>query len=161
MIIHYLHGLDSFPRPERLFILEKLGHTPVALHLDYMNLPDPYQTLKDFAITQKAEFIVGSSLGGMLGFWLAEELGLPCLLLNPAVYIAPREAKIPTEMSRKCPKRYVLLGDEDDIVDPNYTWDFFTQNRNQVPHQRIIRQQGLGHLIDEPTFEEAVRWAIG
>ena len=160
MIVHYLHGLDSFPRPERLNAIEALGHKVVALHLDYRNEPRTFSLLLDFARQEGAQFVVGSSLGGFLGFWVAEALGLPCLLFNPAMMVTLEEAKIPTDTPRQCNKRFVLLGDVDERVDPDFNWLFFSQPENQVAHQRVVRQMGLGHEIDEATFGEALRWAI-
>jgi len=124
-----------------------------------MNHPGPYQRLCQYATGWRPTFIVGSSLGGLLGFWLGEELGVPTLLFNPAVFVAPAEAGIEVPTRRVCPRRYVLIGAEDERVDPEQNWRFFQRPENQAPHQRVIKQQGLGHEIDEATFGEAIGWA--
>ncbi len=81
----YIHGLDSYPVPEKTQIMKDAGLTVVALHINYREQLAVYETLKDTSIRKKVKFIIGSSLGGYLAYWLAEDLGLPCLLFNPAM----------------------------------------------------------------------------
>jgi len=82
--ILYIHGLDSSPNMERIQFLEKLGHEVFALHLDYRNEPKTVELLSHLIEDKEIDYIVGSSLGGYLGFWLSEKYCLPSLLFNPA-----------------------------------------------------------------------------
>ena len=49
MNILYIHGLNSFPHPERLEILKAKGHQTFALHLDYEKEPQTFEILKNYA----------------------------------------------------------------------------------------------------------------
>lgn len=159
MKILYIHGLDSSPNPDRIGYMETQGHEVVALHLDYREQPDAYRILDSFARKERIEGIVGSSLGGFLGFWLSQHLAVPCLLYNPAMWLDAVELKIPVPEEDRCPGRYVVLGDEDDTVDPDQNWQFFSQLDKKSGYQQVIRCQGLGHQIDVKTFQDTFRWA--
>lgn len=159
MRILYIHGLDSAPNPDRIASLEAAGHEVFALHLDYRQQPDAYDILRDYAQQQRIDYIIGSSLGGALGFWLAEEMGVPCLLFNPAVYLSRPEINIELTAQPGCPARWVVIGEQDDVVDPAQSWAFFAQQDQRQTWQRVIRCQWLGHQIDRATFREMQRWA--
>jgi uncharacterized protein len=159
MRILYIHGLDSSPNPDRIQSLEEAGHQVFALHLDYRQQPDAYAILRAYAQQNHLDFIIGSSLGGVLGFWLAEEMGVPCLLFNPAVYLSRSEIHIELTARRGCSLRWVVIGEQDEVVDPEESWRFFQQPDQQQARQRVIRCQWLGHQIDRATFREMQRWA--
>ena len=157
MKILYIHGLDSSPNPDRIGWLEQEGHQVEALHLDSRNEPDTYNLLRKVA--RQCEFIVGSSLGGRLGYWLAEELGLPCLLYNPALALEIPGLSENHTGPIGSPERYVVLGDLDDVVDPEETWKWLRMNDSPNGKQRVIRCQWLGHQIDQQTYIQTCRWA--
>ncbi len=159
MRILYIHGLDSRPNPERISSLEAEGHQVFALHLDYRTQKDSYKQLRTLACEREVEFFVGSSLGGLLGFWLAEELGLPCLLFNPAVAYGKELAHIEVANTLGCPQRWVVIGSEDEVVDPEISWQYFADIAEKSISQQVIWWQGLGHQIDLNTFRAAQRWA--
>lgn len=157
----YIHGLDSFPVPEKLEILEKAGLDVVALHLDYRTETGVYQTLKKYAQGENVEFLVGSSLGGFLAYWLAQDLGLPCLLFNPAMsYSDSLDEYMPEITNRLCPARFVVIGAFDDTVDPEENIRFFRDQDNGECHQRVVVCEWLQHQIDFDTFELMVTWAL-
>jgi len=157
----YIHGLESFPVPEKIEIMQKLGLEDTALHLDYFLKPDSFEILKNEAKKNNVEFIIGSSYGGYLGYWLAEDLGLPCLLFNPAMaYKTELEMNIPEILNLKCPERYVVLGVNDDVVDPLANAKFMKNNDRKNIIQKVISCHWLGHQIDFDTFEMMVKWTV-
>lgn len=159
MRILYIHGLDSSPNPERIAELKLRGHQVSALHIDYRRQPDVYQLLRTKALQDQTEWIIGSSLGGFIGFWLSEDLALPCLLFNPAMHVSLVEAQISPEMERNCPERWVLIGSDDEVVDPEASCLFFRNPDHQAPLQQVHVCQGMGHQIERSIFVSAVRWA--
>ena len=81
----YIHGLGSSPKPAKLDLIR--NHTEVvALHLDYEQDVDSYKKLVALAKTESVSALIGSSLGGLISYHIAENMGLPCLLFNPALY---------------------------------------------------------------------------
>lgn len=156
----YLHGLDSHPTPEKNKIMKKAGLDLTALHINYREKLGVYETMKDTARRKKIEFIIGSSLGGYIGNTLAEDLGIPCLLFNPAMhYTDVFYSKIPVIENPVCPARYIVLGENDANINPIYTLKIFRE-RAKSTDQRIITSHWLGHEIDLRTFDEMIHWAL-
>jgi len=157
----YIHGLDSYPVPEKTQIMKDAGLMVVALHLNYREKLAVYETLKDTVIRKKVKFIIGSSLGGYLGYWLAEDLGLPCLLFNPAmIYDDVFYSKIPSIDDPKCPSRFIVLGAKDKTLKPQDTLKFLKANHREGIDQHTVTCEWLGHQIDYKTFDEMVNWAV-
>ncbi len=157
----YIHGLDSHPVPEKLEILKKSGLDVVALHINYRKENGVYEKLKSTIQKEKVEFIVGSSMGGFLGFWLAEDMGLPCLLFNPAMnFIDKLVPHLPEIENHLCPARYVVIGAHDESVDPQKNIRFFKNAERDDCLQRVVVCEWLAHQIDYNTLEEMVGWAL-
>ncbi len=158
----YIHGLESYPKPEKVKIMENAGLEVIAIHLHYKNQPDAYELLKIESLRNHVEFIVGSSFGGYLGYWLAEDLGIPCLLFNPAIQLGSRiDVTVPRIRDLMCRERYVVIGSKDEIVNPKFNEVFFSRQERSGLIQKVIICQWLAHQVDEETFEEMVRWAVG
>lgn len=157
----YIHGLYSKPRENKLKILKSFNLNPFAEHVDYEQTPTAYQLLKGIIKDRDIEFIVGSSYGGYLGFWLAEELSLPCLLFNPAIVYAPKpEMIMPDVKSGQCPIRLVVQGKKDNIVDPDANYAFLKNNTKESQKQKILCLDWVEHTIDLVTFEISIHWAV-
>lgn len=157
----YIHGLDSLPVPEKLEILRQSGMEVIALHLDYRTQTDAYQILKDTIIREEVRFLVGSSLGGYLAYWLSEDLGLPCLLFNPAMSFHDTfKHQIPEIQNLLSPVKFVVIGKNDEVVDPRQNVEFFKAHTSKHCHLRLIECEWLGHKIDFVSFKEMVVWAL-
>jgi len=155
----YIHGLDSSPRIEKINILTNNKLVVSALHLNYREEKNAYEKIKKAAIDTESQFIIGSSLGGFIGYWLSHELKIPCLLFNPALhYKANFGWTIPTIKEKGCPLRLVALGAKDEIVDPVKNWEYLNQNKDKTM-QKIIQCNWLAHEIDLNSFAEIVHWA--
>lgn len=159
MKILYIHGLDSSPNPDRMGWLRKQGHTVSALHLDYRNQPDSYKLLSETIHSEQIDFIVGSSLGGRLGFWLSEEFGIACLLFNPALALEIPGLTNPMLENPECKQRHIVLGALDEVVNPHDTWEWLKKAERIGLTQRVGMFQHLGHQIDFETYVESCRWA--
>lgn len=157
----YIHGLENYPGPEKFEILRKHGLDPVAPHLNYKETLGIYEILKDAVLQKDVKFIIGSSLGGYLGYLLAEEMGLPCLLFNPTMhYTDVFYSKMPEIKELNCPTRYIVLGGKDKEVDPVENLYHFKKLERKGLEQLIISCEWLGHRIDFMTFDEMVNWAV-
>lgn len=158
----YIHGLDSYPKVEKIDILKKHKLDPVALHLNYRKKLGFYETLKETALRKKVKFIVGSSLGGYLGFLLANDLGLPCLLYNPAMEYKEKVfySIMPQLEEFKSPNCYVVLGAWDKTVNPEETKKTLKEHQHNGLNCKIVTCEWLGHKIDLNTFEEMINWSL-
>ena len=150
----YIHGLGSQPLPEKMKIMEQAGFNVSGLHLNYTENSNVYAELKEFIINEKAEFIIGSSLGGMLAYWLSEEFGIPALLFNPAMVFQSVKLDIPKINSLNCPLRMIVLGEKDDVINPIKNKQFFEEKERNGLSQKVLSCSWLGHSIDFQTFEE-------
>lgn len=157
----YIHGLDSAPLKEKLDILNATGMSVFALHLDYRNQKNCYNLLENFAKQNDINFIVGSSLGGYLGFWLAEQLGVPCLLYNPALaYRSIDNVLVPPIGKSFCPLRIMVLGKLDDVILPQDTLNWLNAYPKSMTKERIFECHWLAHPIDLNTFKEFTIMAL-
>ena len=159
----YIHGLDSYPKPGKLKILKDYKLDTVALHLNYREKLGVYETLKETAIKKDIQFIVGSSVGGYLGFLLSADLGIPCLLFNPAMNYKDRifYSIMPVLNESKCPYRFIVLGGEDKTVDPKETMEILKEYEKKGFKNRVITCHWLAHKIDLTTFEGMLNWTLG
>ncbi len=156
----YIHGLDGHPKPEKMEIMKQAGLDVSALHLNYRENKNVYAELKKLIKTNNTKLLIGSSFGGMLSYYLAEELGIPCLLFNPAVAYQSVKVEIPEIKNKICPLRIVVLGEKDDTINPVENAKLFKQKERTSLSQKIITCSWLGHQIDLQTFDEMVFFAL-
>ena len=91
-MILYLHGFRSSPKSFKARVVQKaLEDAGRAHELICPQLPASPKAAMELALLLAVRHapdnlaIVGSSLGGFYATWLAERLGVPAVLLNPAV----------------------------------------------------------------------------
>ena len=155
MNILYLHGLDSFPDPGKIEILESRGHTVTSLHLEYRKQVDAFDIIHKEAVRNKIDYVVASSVGGYYGYWLGHKLEIDQLLFNPAMPF--RSVRVQSHNITEKPSvgSYVVLGAHDEIIPSNLNVNYFNSKENT----RLITCQWLGHRVDLQTFMEMANWA--
>ncbi len=86
MIIAYLHGYNSyFKENEKVKALKILGRV-VGLDIDYNVDSDVViDKVCDWAIKENVDLIVGCSMGGWLASHVGASIGVPAVMLNPAI----------------------------------------------------------------------------
>ncbi|MBW4362346.1 YqiA/YcfP family alpha/beta fold hydrolase [Flavobacterium taihuense] len=151
----YLHGLESKLSDEKRTILEIYAPV-IAPDLDYKSNPNMIEFLYDTYKNQKIDVIIGSSFGGFVGYHLANLLGVPCMLYNPALpYRSGIEQIIPSHLAMNHPSimRFVF-GGNDSVIKAVDNLAFLFQNINDKSDYSIILQHDLGHQIPITVFEE-------
>jgi len=113
--------------------------------------------LNDTIENENISHIVGSSLGGFLGFWLGEKNSLPCLLFNPALGMRSIDVQVERNYN-KCPKRLIVLGEQDDVVLPYHTIEFLRPFSRKKTQQEIIIDSTMEHRISDENFVKYVRY---
>lgn len=159
MNIIYIHGLMAVPSPDKMNILSKYASNLLAPQIDYLNNDKVFLDLLAMGNQQKIDVIVGSSAGGLMGYWLAKHWGCKALLFNPAL------AKLPQYKQRTdifappvvnfgdiVAPYHIVLGALDEVVLPNETIDFLTKNENPA-HYTLEKIDTLAHRIPLEVFE--------
>jgi hypothetical protein len=158
MNILFLHGLESKLSPEKRVILEKYGNV-FAPDLDYKSNPNMIQHLFDKYQAQNINLIIGSSMGGFAGYYLANSLGVGALLYNPALpYRGTIEQIVPVNivMNQSLFMR-IVLGGQDTVIKPNDNLTFFGQNITAKTDYTIAIKKDLAHQIPVAVFEEETK----
>ncbi len=152
----YIHGLDSSPKPAKMKAIERFS--PVSgLHLNYREQKDAFRKLCQHVEENGITHLIGSSMGGYLGFYLAHAYGLPCLLFNPA--LAGRSVEVPVEMNhQEVPRRLIVLGMQDVVVNPGGTLGFLSDSSFPANSQEIILNRELAHQIPQDVFRKGINY---
>lgn len=154
----YIHGLHSSPLPEKMAILKEKCELLVAPQIDYEGNPRVFLDLKDLVEEHQINYLVGSSAGGLMAFWLAKYQDCRALLFNPALNFftqRPDLQKLVGDAPKGAGVFYdIILGEKDDTVDPIQTQKYLRER--EVPKSYAIHSYPeLGHRIDLDTFRAA------
>ena len=70
------------------------------------------------------------------------------------------QVDLPKIQSFNCPMRIVVLGEQDDVVDPVKNKQFFFSKQRKDLTQKVLSCSWLGHSIDFQTYEEMTFFAV-
>lgn len=140
--ILYLHGLESEPGGTKVSFLSSKGMV-YAPAMNYESL-----NLHEFILTLGIpDLIIGSSMGGYVADVIGSRLGVDVLLFNPALH--SREIAVNHEYYSNKYKRTIVLGTEDDIIDPELTKKLWSVHGNEAEYDEI---EGMGHRTPLDVF---------
>ena len=156
MTILYLHGLESTLSPAKRAVLERFG-TVIAPDLDYHNNSTVFDLLLKQYQNKEINVVIGSSMGGFMGYYIANTISRPALLFNPALTFRPVEQRVPElDFEKTTPLIHFALGGHDDIVKANDNLKFISENRNSSTDIKISIHSQMQHQIPLTIFENEV-----
>ena len=157
MTILYLHGLESKLSDEKRVVLEQFG-TVFAPDMDYKSNSEMYNYLMETYKNESIDCIIGSSMGGFMGYHVAMRLGCPALLFNPALPIRSLNQNVPQNIVPKENQRFsIVLGSQDETVPANANLNYFSENWLPTVQFQIKIRPDLAHQIPLNIFEEECR----
>ena len=157
MNILYLHGLESKLSPEKATVLEKYGNV-FAPDLAYYANPKIFLELYETYQHKAIDCIIGSSMGGFMGYYLAMALNCKSLLFNPALASRTITQELPDKLYPKENTSYnIVLGWEDTVVPAKKTLEFLKENAFQSVAYHVNCVPNLAHQIPVPIFENQIQ----
>ena len=154
MTVLYLHGLESKLSDVKRVVLEKFG-TVIAPDMDYKSNSEMYNYLMKTYKNESIDCIIGSSMGGFMGYHIAMHLGCPALLFNPALPIRSLNQNVPQNVVPKENQRFsIVLGSQDETVPAIANLNYFSENLLPTVQFQIKIRPDLAHQIPLEIFEE-------
>tara|TARA_R110000803_G_scaffold8344_1_gene26779 strand:- start:92 stop:547 length:456 start_codon:yes stop_codon:yes gene_type:complete len=140
--ILYIHGLESEQGGPKVDYLSNncYVHAP---SMNYKTLDLHKFILPDYI----PDLIIGSSMGGYVADIIGSRLGVDVLLFNPALH--SRKIDVNHEYSNNTYKRTIILGTEDDVVDPELTKKLWSVHGNVAIIDEV---EGMGHRTPLDVF---------
>ena len=153
MKILFLHGLESKLNAPKRKVLEQYG-TVQAPDLEYKSDPNIIPKMQQHIAEWQPDVLIGSSMGGFTGFFLAQMTGIPALLYNPAVLSGRRYQIVPENLPAhfNAPVQ-IILGGIDPLVPPEATLDFLKTHYPNEKHFHIKTIPEMAHRIPFEVFE--------
>ena len=151
--ILFLHGLESKPGCEKVQFLQSLGHIVQSPKIEYKD-DQSYENLYKLTKHNNYDVIIGSSMGGWFAWNLGKELGVPVLLLNPALHSRSVNPAIGEWVGeeKKASKVFLALGLYDDIISPDKTLEWLKDNDKLDWNPNNIKAAGYGHRTSVEDF---------
>ena len=152
----YLHGYQGFVTDEKRVYLNELGdcYSPT---IDYDNAPTLIQDLVAQFTKEPIQFIAGTSLGGMISYYLGLILNVPVLMFNPAVIAIERlKPFLSDELLNAVPQKQnmVFTGLKDDVVDPKFQIEFVENLKQKNANIMQFFDEEMTHLVTLEEFEK-------
>tara|TARA_R100001244_G_scaffold56192_2_gene47963 strand:- start:445 stop:951 length:507 start_codon:yes stop_codon:yes gene_type:complete len=152
MRILFLHGLESNPGCEKVQYLENQGHAVQSPSIDYHD-DQSYENLCTLTSHGNYDIIIGSSMGGWFAWNLGKELGVPVLLLNPALHSRSIEPIIGSWAGEfyATSRVFLGLGQQDTIIDGDMTIKWLNEN-DQCDWKHDLIKCNHGHRTPVDIF---------
>lgn len=148
MRVVFFHGLESKPHSEKnIELVKHFGESNVyAPTMDYRD-PFLFDTVLKEIKERDIQLLIGSSMGGYFAYCLSTLTGIPTLLFNPAVI--SRSFDPVTELGNLPAKHTVVLGINDDVIDPVKSTAYFMKNGIG---EFEYNKEDIGHRIPIEIF---------
>ena len=156
MNILYLHGLNSSLSDEKRTILEKYG-TVYSPSIDYESDKNSIENIRRQFVDGEIDIVMGSSMGGFVGYFVSTAFKKPALLFNPALVSRSVFQNIPDYSNPNRSFKRLVLGAKDELVDPKDTLKFIGESIGENTDYHISLRQDLAHRIPLDVFEYEVR----
>jgi hypothetical protein len=150
----FLHGLESNEMSDKAKWLKSNFNT-WAPKIDYKN-PHVFQDLYNEIVRRNPRLIVGSSMGGWFAYAISTLTGIRTLLLNPAVHSRSMEPK-GVHLGKTPSNHVVVLGKNDDLINPNVTKGWFAKNGIGEFH---FNDENIGHRTPTAIMTKYIDRAI-
>ncbi len=155
MKILFLHGLESKLNVDKRKVLEEFGKV-LAPDINYSGDNKIIDSLFKKYEDQEIDIIIGSSMGGFTGFYLASKLRVAALLFNPALPYRSVVQEIPDSKASFYKPIHIILGMHDPIIKYSDTKDFLRVNDYEYDVKVSLRTD-LEHRIPFAIFDEEIR----
>ncbi|MEJ1222780.1 YqiA/YcfP family alpha/beta fold hydrolase [Sediminicola sp. 1XM1-17] len=155
MNILYIHGLNGSLSDDKRVILETYG-TVYSPSIDYEADSNSIEHLKEEFQYKDINVVMGSSMGGFVGYHLSIAFQRPALLFNPALVTRSVFQNIPVYNNLHRSFKKIVLGAQDDVVYPKNTLIFIADRINDNTDYQITLRQDLAHRIPLQIFKEEV-----
>ena len=146
----YLHGLESSNVCDKVDFLKERAEV-LAPSIDYRK-SNIEEELMYMVESFSPDLIIGSSMGGHVGLMLANYYKIEAIVFNPAIHSRPIEPKL-DRLEAKDPRvnfqPLVVLGLEDDVIDPAKSEDILEQVEFYCDIERV---EGMGHRVPFDVF---------
>lgn len=155
MNILYLHGLNGSLSEEKRTILEKYG-TVYSPSIDYESDSNSIENVRRQFVNGDIDIVMGSSMGGFVGYYLSIALEKPSLLFNPALDSRSVFQRVPDYSNPNRSFMQLVLGAKDEVVAPKDTLKFIGERITENTDYHISLRQDLVHRIPLDIFEYEV-----
>lgn len=147
----YLHGLNSTLHTDRRQALEKYNVEIFAPQIDYENEPTALgRLLREY---KDIDMIVGSSAGGLAGYYLSNLLDVPALLFNPALPFRDYLPQIP-DFPHRSSLLQVVIGARDDVVNPQKSLEILQSEKKIQGTLEVHWISSMEHSLPIGIFEK-------
>lgn len=173
MIVN-IHGLYGNAENVNYTILTKL-YPASEIYSPQMHFEDrsPNGIVDELNAVKDIDFIVGNSFGGFCAYVLSAKRNRPCLLVNPCIpptkYLGElvpgypkqflnelkqlEEYACATKFQRPVCDTFVILGKDDDLLDPGFT-------KEHLKNVELYEVDG-GHKLSGAAFQKLMGEIIG
>ena len=147
----FLHGLESSAYGEKSDFLKNNFPNTFIPELKYKEI-DPktlFDSIYNQLVGQNIKLIIGSSMGGYLGYCLCKKLGVSGLLFNPALDLNSLGIQFDNTGQLK-PHLDIVLGEFDKVVNPQLTIDWLFKNEDSTTYSVFF--ESIEHRIPLDVF---------
>lgn len=152
----YLPGLNSRLYQDRRDVLQSFDLEVFAPHCDYENNPNLLQELLD---GYDVDMVVGSSAGGLGGYYFSGIKGIPALLFNPALPFRHYFNPIPTYPGRH-KFLQIVIGAQDTVVPCMESFDFLRNEYDRNVPLEIHWINQMEHQLPIHIFRKELKYFL-